>query len=65
MKAKEIATAEKPENWSNLPPELDAAVDEAHAQVAAGHYYTPEEAKARGRETIRKAVERRKLEKGC
>ena len=40
MKEHEVATAEKIENWSNLSPELDAAVDRAHAQVAAGQYHT-------------------------
>ena len=43
MKEQEITVVEQGENWSNLPPELDAAVDRAHVQIVAGQYTSLDE----------------------
>ena len=46
-------TVEQGENWSNLPPELNAAVRRAHIQVAEGKHSPGPEAFAR----VKAAVE--------
>ena len=56
MKEQEIVTFEKGENWTKLPPELDAAVDRAHAQIAAGLYVTREQSMKRTADTIKRAT---------
>ena len=57
---KKQIVAENAENWSNLSPELDAAVDRAHAQVAAGKHSPGEEVFARVRAITIAVAEARK-----